>query len=254
MMPEEGRDSFFPDSAKLWVSACSLWCLLLFVTPLESNQVWGAVFLDEHFESLARWHVQPFGDKPRSNYSAVLNEGHRCLLMESNNSASLLVLNQEFNVYKYPKLSWRWKVSNVYHKGDSSSRDGDDYPARIYIMFPYDSDHISLVESIKYRVALASYGPPVPGSSINYIWDNRASNATVIPNAFTDQVQMIPVSAGPSLVNTWQTYTVDIVSDYRRAFGFDPPPIASLAVMNDSDNTGESSKSWISFVRIFNSQ
>jgi len=252
-MPER-RGYFFPDSVMRGGFVCSLWCVLLFFTPLESNQVWGAVFLDEHFESLARWHVQPFGDKPRSDYSAVLNEGRPCLLMESNNSASLLVLNQAFNVYEYPKLSWRWKVSNVYRKGDSSRTDGDDYPARIYIMFPYDPDHISLIESIKYRVALAIYGPPVPGSSINYIWDNRVTNATVIPNAFTDQVQMIPVSAGPNLVNTWQSYTVDIVRDYRMAFGIDPPPIATLAVMNDSDNTGESSKSWINFIRIFNSQ
>ena len=255
MMPEY-RDNLFPNSAKRWGFACSFWCLVLSVlsvTPIESNQAWGAVFLDEHFESLARWHLQLFDDKPSSSYSAVLNEGHPCLLMESNKSASLFVLNQEFNVYKYPKLSWRWKVSNVYSKGDSSRRDGDDYPARIYIMFPYDPDHISLIESIKYRVALAIYGPPVPGSAINYIWDNRVTNATVIPNAYTRQVQMIPVSAGPRLVNTWQTYTVDIVRDYRMAFGFDPPPFATLAVMNDSDNTGESSRSWISFIRIFNS-
>jgi len=252
-MPER-RGSFFPYFVRCWVFACSLCCLLLSVAPFESNKAWGAVFIDEHFASLARWHVHLFGDKPPSSYSATLHEGQSCLLMESNNSASFLVLNQEFNVYEYPKILWRWKVSNVYRKGDSSRTDGDDYPARLYIMFPYDPDRISFMESFKYHVALAIYGPPVPGSSINYIWDNRVTNATIIPNPLTSQVQMIPVSAGPSLVNTWQTYTVDIVRDYRKAFGYDPPPLATLAVMNDSDNTGESSKSWISFIRIFNSK
>jgi len=174
MMPE-CRGSFFPYFVRCWVFACSLCCLLLSVVPFESNQAWGAVLLDEHFASLARWHVQLFGDKPPSSYSATLREGQSCLLMESNNSASLLVLNKEFNVYEYPKLSWRWKVNNVYRNGDSSKTDGDDYPARLYIMFPYDPDRISFVESFKYQVALTIYGPPVPGSSINYIWDNRVT-------------------------------------------------------------------------------
>ena len=101
----EYRGFFVQNSAKRWVFSCSLWCFIIAVSSLEPNQAWGAVFLAEHFESLARWHVQPFGDKPSSHYSAVLNEGHSCLLMESNNSASLLVLNQEFNVYEYPKFN-----------------------------------------------------------------------------------------------------------------------------------------------------
>lgn len=41
------------------------------------------------------------------------------------------------------------------------------------------------------------------------------------------------------------TEEVDVLSDYRRAFGTDPPGQAGLAVMNDSDDTGESSVSWL---------
>jgi len=42
----------------------------------------------------------------------------------------------------------------------------------------------------------------------------------------------------------------DVVADYRRAFGKDPPRTASLAVMNDSDNTGEKAVSFIDWVEI----
>ena len=62
---------------------------------------------------------------------------------------------------------------------------------------------------------------------------------------------MIPVDAGPEKVNTWQEHTVDIVRDYRLAFGQDPPATATLAVMNDSDNTHESARAWIDYIRIF---
>lgn len=238
---------------RAWLFTCFLFCGTLFpVAPTAAAPAGEAVFLNEHFESLARWHPQTFTKKPRhSVYTAVMQEGRPCLLMESNNSASLLVLNQQFNVYEYPKLSWRWKVSNVYRKGDSGRKDGDDYPARLYVLFAYDPEHASLGRRIQYELVKTVYGQYPPDSAINYIWDNKVTNAAVIPNAFSSQVQMIPVSAGPAKVNTWQNYTVDIVRDYRRAFGQDPPEIATLAVMNDSDNTGEASKAWIEYIRVF---
>ena len=42
----------------------------------------------------------------------------------------------------------------------------------------------------------------------------------------------------------WVTAERDIVADYRRAFGTEPPPIVGIAIMSDSDNTGESARAW----------
>jgi Protein of unknown function (DUF3047) len=61
---------------------------------------------------------------------------------------------------------------------------------------------------------------------------------------------MIPVAAGQEKVGEWLEYRVDIVRDYRVAFGEDPPAVASLAVMADSDNTGESARAYIDYIRI----
>lgn len=231
------------------MAACFLGCVLVLAATAAAGET---IFLNEEFASLARWHPQAFARIRRhSSYSAVIEEGRSCLLMESNNSASALVLTQRFNVFEYPKLSWRWKVSNVYRKGDSSRKDGDDYPARLYVMFAYDPAHASLGKRIQYQLAKTLYGEYPPDSSISYIWDNRVTQAAFIINAYTDRARMIPVSAGPDKVNTWQDYTVDIVRDYRLAFGQDPPATATLAVMNDSDNTGESSRAWIDWIRIF---
>ncbi len=47
---------------------------------------------------------------------------------------------------------------------------------------------------------------------------------------------------------------MDIVRDYRLAFGRNPPKTATLAVMNDSDDTGESAKAWIDFIKIYRAQ
>jgi hypothetical protein len=37
----------------------------------------------------------------------------------------------------------------------------------------------------------------------------------------------------------------NILRDYRRAFGEHPPAMARVAIMNDPDNTGESSVSYL---------
>lgn len=226
--------------------------LVLMLPPLVLPcAVRAAVFLDERFESLDRWQPLTFPKIARhSTYTAVRCETGSCLLMESDNSASALVLKQPFNVYVYPRLSWRWKVSNVYRKGDSRTKEGDDYPARLYVMFTYDPDRASLGKKLQYQLAKTVYGQYPPDSSISYIWDNQATGSPFIVNAYTSEARMIPVSAGSATVNTWQAYTVDIVRDYRLAFGQDPPPLARLAVMTDSDNTRESARAWIQYIRL----
>ena len=210
-----------------------------------------SVLLDEHFQTLDRWQPLLFPKISRhSTYAADHCEGAPCLRMESDNSASALVLKQSFDVYQYPTLSWSWKVSRVYDKGDSATKEGDDYPARLYVMFAYDPNQASLGKRLQYNLAKTLYGQYPPDSSISYIWDNRPGSAPFIVSAYTDEARMIPVSAGADGLNTWREYTVDIVRDYRLAFGRNPPATASLAVMIDSDNTHEAAQAWIRSIRI----
>ena len=62
---------------------------------------------------------------------------------------------------------------------------------------------------------------------------------------------MIPLRSGSGLVGQWLEEERNILKDYREAFGKDPPTKAGLAFMNDSDNTGEASVSWIDYIEIF---
>ncbi len=212
------------------------------------------VFLDERFATLDRWQPLTFPKIPRhSTYTAARCETTTCLSMESDNSASGLVLKQSFDVFAYPLLAWRWKVSNVYRKGDSRTKAGDDYPARLYVMFAYDPERASLGKQLRYAMAKKLYGRYPPHSSISYIWDNQATGKPFIVNAYADEARMIPVDAGPGAVGTWQEHTVDIVRDYRMAFGEEPPATASLAVMIDSDDTHEAARAWIEYIRIVRS-
>ena len=44
---------------------------------------------------------------------------------------------------------------------------------------------------------------------------------------------------------------IDILEDYLKAFKAKPPLRARIAIMNDSDNTGESAVSWMEYIEVF---
>ena len=43
---------------------------------------------------------------------------------------------------------------------------------------------------------------------------------------------------------------MDILADYRQAFGHDPPPVARLAVMSDTDNAGGVAAAYLDFIEV----
>src|SRR5512139_2539356 len=65
-------------------------------------------------------------------------------------SASGLTREIKINPKEYPIIQWRWKVTNILRKGNVKRKDGDDYPARIYITFKYDPSKLSFADKAKY--------------------------------------------------------------------------------------------------------
>ena len=137
-----------------------------------------------------------------------------------------------------------WKVGNVLEKGDVSRKAGDDYPARIYITFEYDSERVGFLDRVKYEAVRLLYGQYPPLGAINYIWESKAPVGTVVPNPFTGQVVMFVLESGPSKLNTWVTERRNVYEDYKAAFGEEPPMISGVAIMTDTDNTGESATAY----------
>jgi len=208
-------------------------------------------FLKEEFESLADWKPLYFPKiKKYSQYKVVNIDGVTSLRAESDGSASGIVFNKEFNINTWPILKWRWKVNSVYQKGDATKKAGDDYPLRIYVLFKYDPETMGLWDKVTYESARILYGEYPPHSSLNYIWANRKHEKNIIINRFTDRAMLILMEKGTEKIGRWLQYEVNIVEDYKRAFGKVPPAVAGIAIMNDSDNTGEKSVSWVDFIEV----
>lgn len=62
---------------------------------------------------------------------------------------------------------------------------------------------------------------------------------------------MVLLEKGPAKVGTWVDEEIDILADYQKAFATKPPSRARIAIMNVSDNTGESSVSWMDYIEVF---
>ena len=232
-----------------FVAAYSI--LLMLLSCLNLYAEGDRVFLHEDFIDLQDWRPLFFPKiKKHTKYTIEKDADNSYLRAESNASASGLILKKEFNVIEYPKLKWRWKISNVYLKGNAEERSGDDYPLRIYVVFKYDPDKASFAQRIRYEFAKAIYGEYPPQSSLTYIWESKAHNKRIITSPFAEEAKMIILEAGGDNAGKWLQEEVNIVKDYRDAFGNMPPPIAGLAIMNDSDNTGEKSVSYVDFIEI----
>ncbi|MEM8557708.1 MAG: DUF3047 domain-containing protein [Bacteroidota bacterium] len=185
------------------------------------------------------WTAMPLGNVPPSTYETVEQNGTTVVRARADDSASGLVREITINPRDFPVLEWRWKANGVLAKGDVRKKSGDDYPARIYITFDYDAANLSMGERLKRRAAQALTSQEIPLRALSYIWSNDARSDDPVPNPFTDWVMMVPVEGGTANVGTWVTERRNIVEDYRRAFGEEPPAITGIAIMTDADNTGE---------------
>ena len=191
------------------------------------------------------WKPLTFPKIPQHTTYSLVKEGEQ-VVVKASSQASSSGMTREIRIdpREYPIIQWQWKVSNVLRTGDVAKKAGDDYPARIYVTFEYDSEKVGLFGKAKYETAKLIYGRYPPLGAINYIWESRAPVGAVVPNPFTDQVQMIVVESGSTKLNTWITETRNVYEDYKRAFGQDPPMISGVAIMTDTDNTGESAEAY----------
>lgn len=202
----------------------------------------------EEFNDLENWRELTFEKIERaSTYAAEKGT----LIAESHDSASGLIYKKSFDVYTHPMAAWRWKVDNVYRKGDAATKSGDDYSIRVYIVFQYNPEKAGFAKTIKYKAARLLFGEYPPDSSLNYVWANRKQNERIMISPYTDQSRMVLLQAGEEKSGIWVDEEVNILEDYKKAFGKNPPTRASLAIMNDSDNTGERSRSYLDFIRIY---
>ena len=219
--------------------------------PVTSKLHAGAFSVASVDEGLPeRWEEMTFRGLRPTHYELVEKDDRVVVRAESNQSSSGLILRKEIDLAEFPVIQWTWLVENIMEKGDVYSKDGDDYPARIYVIFDYDLGNLSWTRRTMIRLLRRFYGE-VPARAINYIHANHAEVGTVVENPYTDLVKMIVVDSGEAHLGEWRTYRRNIYEDYIEIYGEKPPLVGGLAIMADSDDTGESAVAYFGDICFF---
>jgi hypothetical protein len=91
---------------------------------------------------------------------------------------------------------------------------------------------------------------PIKTRSINYIWSNRLPRDSALPNTYTGNAMMLALRSGDADSGQWVVERRNLVEDFRRLFGEDPPDEAVVAVMTDTDQTQETAEAWYDDIRL----
>jgi len=211
----------------LFMSKCLLSCsanivivILLPFLLIISQELFAAdkIVIDDFEDGLSsHWSVKEF--KGMTVYSIHEENGNKSLKAYSRDTASALIYKISYDLKEFPFLTWKWKVMNIISTGDATKKAGDDYAARIYVIFPH--------------------WIPVFTKSINYIWANKLKKGDTIPNSFYSRVVMVAVESGTEMTGEWISEKRNVLEDYKAIFGEDPATPEAIAIMTDTDNTGE---------------
>lgn len=185
------------------------------------------------------WETMEFRGLDPTDYILFEKNGKSVIKAVSEESSSGLIRRIEIDLKEYPVICWSWMTENIIEKGDVTKKSGDDYPVRIYIIFDYDLSNLGWVQRNIIRALRLFYGE-VPGRAINYIWDKETEVGTVVENPYTDLVMMQVVENSTDNLNRWMNYEQNVYEDYKAIYDEEPPKIGGIAIMTDTDDTGES--------------
>ena len=182
------------------------------------------------------------GDRGRTSYGPESVGGRSCLLAEASGGGSglLRLLGAEENAPG--RVRWSWWVEGPVAGGDVTRKEGDDFAARVYVNFRFEPGRAGIMHRLRQRLAGRRFGGEAPGKALVYVWGNLAAAGIMIPNAYTDQAVVVVVRTGAEEAGQWWTEERDVTADFLEAFGHDPPPLHSVAIMTDADDTGSSAR------------
>ncbi|MFP8877691.1 MAG: DUF3047 domain-containing protein [Myxococcota bacterium] len=183
------------------------------------------------------WEPLQFSNSERrTRYTPVENEQGRWLSAESDCAASALFLPLGgVDLSHTPLLRWRWRVDKALEIEDERSKPGDDFAARVYVLFPFEEEHSTFFSRLQRTVARILYEREPPGSALIFVWSSREPLGARWTNPYAKDSRMRVLGTGPG--GQWQQASVDVPAEYLAAFGREPRNPIGLALMTDSDQS-----------------
>lgn len=167
--------------------------------------------------SLENWEEKVF--EAKTLYRLVRVDGQTVLAGEANASASGLFKKVGVDLRKTPFLNWSWRVENAHPPLDETTKSGDDYAARIYLV---KDGGLIFWKTI----------------ALNYVWSSSQARGSSWPSSYAgDNVMLMALRSRDDKLGKWHVEKRNVYADFKKLFGKEIDRIDAVAVMTDSDNS-----------------
>jgi hypothetical protein len=160
-----------------------------------------------------------------THYHFDERSGRRALFAESQGAASGLYREIKVDLDRTPWLNWSWRVDQVLNGIDERAKSGDDYPARVYVVV---SGGAAFWKT----------------RSLVYVWSSHQPVGATWPNAYTANARVMALQSGTQNAGRWVSEKRNVRADFQQLFGEEIDSIDAVALMTDTDNSGQSASAW----------
>lgn len=184
------------------------------------------VIADFSQQSLDEWKTKSFSGE--TQYSIVKEGDHKVLKAISDDAASGLAKEQVIDLFKTPFLHWQWKITQPLPGLDETSKGGDDYAARLYV-----------VKSGGWKIWNTI--------ALNYVWSSNQDQYSQWDNAFAgDNARMFALKGKADPAGVWVSEKRNVYEDLIKLFGDKGSDklneaayryLDAVAIMTDTDNS-----------------
>jgi hypothetical protein len=189
----------------------------------------------------APWREQTLRGIRANRHALVEDEGRTVVQIESDASASSLLHPVAGPDARAVRLRWRWKTSAYPLDRWLGEKRGDDYAARVYVLYDYPLDRLPIGQRMLLGAARTLHDPELPAAALCYLLDPRAAQDTLLESPYSSRVRMIVVRSTRT-TGRWWAEDRDLRADFARAFGteYGPgvAPIRAIVIAADTDQSG----------------
>lgn len=173
------------------------------------------------------WVHRTFFRVTPTDYVLAQEDGRQALHCATDNSGSILGRDTAINIADFPILEWDWKIETpLVSDLDEESHEGDDHPARFFVVFEDSTESRRAAE---------------------IIW----SNVRFAPGDYKiiDGFHHLVANGLNENIGIWHSQRVDLEALYHKLTGDDSAgTLKVLGFFCDSDNTGGKTSAFFSNV------
>ncbi len=196
-------------------------------------------------------------DLPPTRFEAGSVDGQAALKVSTASSYGTLV--HETGAAPPGRLQWRWRLDQPLSGGravpDLTTKAGDDAALKVCALFDHPLERVPFVERTVLRIARSVSGEALPAATVCYVWDSGRAAGLQGANPYTKRVRYISLRGSEAPTGQWVAESRDLARDFATLFadelpaGSAVPPLRTVLIGADSDNTASRSSGWVADLR-----